>query len=92
MTDAAASSHILIRGAYDNPGEEVQRATPAFLPPMKTDKAVATRMDLARWFVSPGHPLTARVAVNRIWQQLFGVGIVKTSEDFGAQGEWPRVS
>jgi hypothetical protein len=82
-------AHILIRGAYDNPGERVDRDTPAFLPPMKKKDEVKTRMDLAEWFVAPEHPLTARVAVNRFWQQLFGVGIVKTSEDFGAQGQWP---
>jgi hypothetical protein len=83
-------AHILIRGAYDNPGEEVGRDTPSFLPPMKSASADRpSRMDLANWFVSPEHPLTARVAVNRFWQQLFGVGIVKTSEDLGAQGEWP---
>jgi hypothetical protein len=82
-------AHILLRGAYDNPGERVERNTPAFLPPLKTKEATPTRMDLAEWFVSPEHPLTARVAVNRFWQQLFGIGIVKTSEDFGAQGEWP---
>ncbi len=82
-------AHILIRGAYDQPGEPVERGTPAFLPPMQHD-GLATRMDLARWFAAPDHPLTARVAVNRLWQQLFGVGIVKTSEDFGAQGEWPQ--
>lgn len=83
-------AHLLIRGAYDNPGEVVKRATPSFLPPLKpaSDK-VATRMDLANWFVRGDHPLTARVAVNRFWQQLFGTGIVKTAEDLGAQGEWP---
>ncbi len=82
-------AHILIRGVYDDPGEVVERDTPAFLPPMKKKDGLKTRMDLADWFVSAEHPLTARVAVNRFWQQLFGVGIVKTSEDFGAQGEWP---
>ncbi|MGB0582450.1 MAG: DUF1553 domain-containing protein [Limisphaerales bacterium] len=82
-------AHILIRGAYDNPGDEVGRDTPAFLPPSKKENELKTRMDLANWFVDPGHPLTARVTVNRFWQQLFGVGLVRTSEDFGAQGEWP---
>ncbi len=82
-------SYILIRGAYDNFGDEVGRETPAFLPPSPAKEGVKDRLDLARWFVSDRNPLTARVAVNRFWQQLFGVGIVKTSEDFGAQGEWP---
>ncbi|WP_411845434.1 PSD1 and planctomycete cytochrome C domain-containing protein [Roseibacillus persicicus] len=81
-------SHVLIRGAYDNPGEIVPRDTPSFLPPLKKDDHV-DRMDLAEWLVDPVNPLSARVAVNRFWQQFFGVGIVKTSEDFGAQGEWP---
>ena len=82
-------AYILIRGAYDNPGEQVARATPAFLPPMQDEDGSPTRMDLANWFVDSGNPLTARVAVNRFWQQLFGVGIVRTSEDLGARGEWP---
>ena len=83
-------AHIMIRGVYDNLGEQVQRDTPAFLPPMpEVDGREKSRMDLANWFVSRQHPLTARVAVNRFWQQLFGTGIVKTSEDVGAQGEWP---
>lgn len=80
---------ILIGGAYDAPGDPVERNTPAFLPAMKTKDGMYSRMDLAEWLVSPDHPLTARVAVNRIWQQFFGVGIVKTAEDLGAQGEWP---
>lgn len=83
-------AHMFIRGAYDNLGDEVQRGTPAFLPEMKSSgDGPKTRMDLANWFVDREHPLTARVAVNRFWQQLFGVGIVKTSEDLGTQGEWP---
>ena len=83
------AAHILIRGAYDNPGERVERDTPAFLPALKESEEPRTRMDLANWFVDRDHPLMARVTVNRFWQQMFGVGIVRTSEDFGAQGEWP---
>ena len=82
-------AHILVRGAYDQPGEIVHRNTPAFLPPLPEKEGVQTRMDLARWVTAGRNPLTSRVAVNRFWQQLFGVGLVKTSEDFGAQGEWP---
>lgn len=80
---------VLIRGAYDNPGEQVTRETPGFLPPMESSEGEATRMDLANWLVDPKHPLTARVTVNRFWQQFFGTGIVKTAEDFGLQGESP---
>ena len=82
-------THVMKRGRYDDPGEEVTRDTPAFLPPLRKKAEVASRMDLAEWFVSRENPLTARVAVNRFWQQIFGVGLVKTSEDLGAQGEVP---
>ena len=73
------------------PGEPVQRNTPAFLPPpMRPKEGVLHSDGLGSngWWIA-GHPLTARVAVNRFWQQFFGVGLVKTAEDFGAQGEWP---
>ena len=79
---------ILIRGAYDKPGERVTAGTPAVLPPMAADLP-RNRLGLARWLVSPENPLTARVTVNRLWQSVFGVGLVKTSEDFGSQGEPP---
>jgi len=82
-------THIRERGEYDSLGVIVERNTPAFLPPLKKSGDVASRMDLANWFVDPQNPLTARVAVNRFWQQLFGIGLVKTSEDLGAQGEVP---
>ena len=82
-------THLRIRGQYDDLGELVERNTPGFLPPLKKTGKTATRMDLAEWFVDPGHPLTARVAVNRFWQQFFGAGLVKTSEDIGTQGEVP---
>ena len=85
-------AHVFVRGAYDQLGEEVQRDTPAFLPLERGARGPATRLDLARWLVAPENPLTARVAANRVWQELFGVGLVKTSEDFGTRGEWPRPS
>lgn len=86
---AVRPTFMLNRGEYDQPGKQVQRGTPAFLPPLKKTGEVASRMDLANWFVSSQHPLTARVAANRFWQQFFGVGLVKTSEDLGAQGGVP---
>jgi hypothetical protein len=82
-------AYILKRGAYDQPGEEVPRNTPSFLPPLESSGSIKSRLDLARWVTNAKHPLTARVTVNRFWQQFFGVGLVKTSEDFGAQGEYP---
>ncbi len=83
-------SFVMQRGAYDKPGEKVERGTPAFLPALAVAAGkTPDRLDLARWLVSPDHPLTPRVAANRLWQQFFGVGLVKTSEDFGLQGEPP---
>lgn len=81
-------AYILDRGEYDRKGEEVERALPKFLPEFP-EGAPNDRLGLAQWLLAPEHPLTARVAVNRFWQQLFGVGLVKTAEDFGSQGEWP---
>ena len=79
---------VLGRGQYDAPKEKVAAGTPAFLPPMAPSLPM-NRLGLAEWIVSTNNPLTARVAVNHFWQEYFGVGIVKTSEDFGSQGEQP---
>ena len=84
-------THLLIRGAYDKPGEEVRPGVPELLPPLPAG-ASNNRLGLARWLVAPENPLTARVAVNRLWETIFGTGLVKTSEDFGLQGEWPSHS
>ena len=81
-------THILVRGAYDQYGEEVTTGVPAVLPNLDA-AASPTRLDLARWITRPDHPLTARVAVNRTWQMVFGRGIVETAGDFGNQGSWP---
>jgi len=81
-------THVLNRGVYDQPGEAVEPGVPTALPPLPDDYP-ANRLGLARWLVSRDNPLTARVAVNRLWRDLFGTGLVKTTEDFGVQGERP---
>ena len=81
-------NRILMRGQYDQPGEEVSAGVPSVFRQLPDD-APADRLALARWIVDESNPLTARVTVNRYWQLLFGTGLVKTTEDFGAQGDWP---
>ncbi len=81
-------TYLLTRGEYDKRGEEVGPRTPDFLPPMPKG-APMNRLGLAKWLTAPEHPLTARVTVNRLWQNLFGRGLVKNTEDFGSQGERP---
>lgn len=87
---------VMLRGQYDKPGDKVEpRAPEEFAPlttadgnPFPADQR-ANRLDLARWFLSAENPLTTRVTVNRVWQQLFGIGLVKTSDDFGTRGDAP---
>jgi hypothetical protein len=81
-------AYVLKRGAYDAPGDAVSANTPAFLPPFPADQP-RNRLGLAKWLLSPANPLTARVIVNRAWQQMFGRGIVETTENFGTQGALP---
>ncbi len=88
VSPAERTTHIFVRGEYLRPGDVVAANTPALLPPLHSD-GPPTRLDLARWLVSPDHPLTARVAVNRVWQQLFGQGLVTTSDNFGVRGDLP---
>ena len=81
-------SFVLLRGQYDQPGERVLPGVPASLS-WPGQVPIGNRLDLARWIVAPENPLTARVAVNRVWQLYFGQGIVRTANDFGSQGERP---
>ncbi len=86
--DEAAIAYVLNRGEYDQRGEEVRPDTPAVLPPF-SDDLPRNRLGLAKWLLEPAHPLTARVAVNHFWQEVFGMGLVKTSGDFGVSGQLP---
>ncbi|MEO5739781.1 MAG: DUF1553 domain-containing protein, partial [Vicinamibacterales bacterium] len=86
--DTPRDTFLLLRGAYDKPGDKVTPGVPAILPSLPHGSP-NNRLGFARWLVDPGNPLTARVAVNRFWQMYFGTGLVKTVEDFGSQGEWP---
>jgi hypothetical protein len=86
--DPPRETHIRIRGQYDQLGEKVAPGAPEQLFRWPDDLP-RNRLGLARWLMDPGHPLTARVVVNRYWQRYFGAGLVRTAEDFGAQGEWP---
>ena len=80
---------VLQRGQYNLHGEQVTADVPQSLGLPLPDGAPRNRLTLARWFTDPRHPLTARVVMNRLWQQFFGVGLVKSSSDFGMQSDWP---
>lgn len=82
------TTHILSRGSFLSPGNEVSEDTPEVFPPF-SDEQPRNRLGLAHWLVSEENPLTARVTVNRYWEKLFGTGLVSTSEEFGTQGAWP---
>jgi len=81
-------AYVLVRGDFQKKSEKVERAVPAIFPPLPKGQP-NNRLGLARWLARPDHPLTARVVVNRLWAQMFGTGLVKTSGDFGTQGEYP---
>ena len=81
-------AYVLARGEYEHREEQVYPQTPAVLPPIP-EEAASNRLGFAKWLLLPEHPLTARVTINRFWQNVFGTGIVKTSEDFGTQGTPP---
>jgi len=91
MADAAAprETRVLLRGEYDKPtGDVLTPGIPAVFGALPAG-AAPSRLGLAEWIVRRENPLTARVAVNRLWQMVFGIGLVRTSDDFGTQGEWP---
>src|SRR4029077_5386506 len=81
-------AHVLTRGVYTARTERVEANTPHFLPPLPANEP-RNRLALAKWTISPENPLTARVTVNRMWYELFGTGLVETTEDFGIMGQRP---
>lgn len=83
------TTHVLMRGQYDQPGDAVEPGIPEAIGVPWPSGAPRNRLGLAAWLTSADHPLTGRVVVNRLWQQLFGTGLVKSVEDFGHQGEFP---
>jgi hypothetical protein len=83
------TAHVLLRGDYDKRGTPVEPDTPSALPPFPADQP-RNRLGLARWLVDPEHPLLARVTVNRLWQSLFGIGLVQSPEDLGSQSTRPE--
>ncbi len=87
---APRETFVLVRGQYDKPDKKhpVSRGIPAALGKLP-EKAPLNRLGLAEWMTAPENPLVARIAVNRMWEMLFGTGLVRTTEDFGLQGEWP---
>jgi len=87
-TEKPVPAYILARGDYTQPTVKVERETPDWLPPFPADQP-RNRLGYAKWLTSPDHPLTARVMINRIWQEIFGAGIVETSDNFGLQGAQP---
>ena len=89
LTTKLRKSHVHNRGSFLDLGEEVRPTTPEFLPPLKTRGVATDRLDLARWIVDPQHPLASRVAVNHLWRQLFGRGLVATPDNFGLTGSPP---
>lgn len=87
-TEKPIPAYILARGDYTQPTDKVERETPDWLPPFPTDQP-RNRLGFAKWLTSPDHPLTARVMINRVWQEIFGTGIVESSDNFGLQGAQP---
>ena len=87
-TASPVPAYILARGDYTQPTNKVERGTPDWLPPFPADQP-RNRLGYAKWLTSPDHPLTARVMINRVWQEIFGHGIVETSDNFGLQGAQP---
>ena len=87
-TEKPIPAYILARGDYTQPTDKVERETPDWLPPFPEGQP-RNRLGYSKWLTSPNHPLTSRVMINRVWQEIFGIGIVESSDNFGLQGAHP---